>query len=230
MGLPDAFCWTRVGAEAGQLLPSILKRKETERVSNGGVFLWGIGNAIAPSLRQLLVSYPSPALIFSPIKSPPKHSDASPSLVAYWTRAEDLDGNAYELPRYSLVTSRYSVTRRVPVHYALVCSSVAPLAPAAQPLTFDIADVENFLTKKRVGASQVTAVVRYRKTKARRVRTYNVILRARLTWPYFVMLRDPVVLPNSPDSNWESVVTDMWTDILRRPAPADTRDQPAPPL
>jgi hypothetical protein len=52
--LPEAFCWTKYGAEAGEAASSILRRKELERLATGGIFLWGIGNAIGPSLEQLL--------------------------------------------------------------------------------------------------------------------------------------------------------------------------------
>jgi hypothetical protein len=45
--LPEAFVWTRFGTEAGQTIDRILARKEAERIANGGLFLWGIGNSVA---------------------------------------------------------------------------------------------------------------------------------------------------------------------------------------
>ena len=50
--LPTIFCWTRFGGEAGEPIEQILFRKEQERLANGGVFLWGIGNAVGPSIYE----------------------------------------------------------------------------------------------------------------------------------------------------------------------------------
>jgi len=44
--LPNNFCWTRMGVEAGEELDRILFRKEYERKLNGGIFTWGIGSAL----------------------------------------------------------------------------------------------------------------------------------------------------------------------------------------
>ena len=46
--LPDLFCWTKYGTEAGEDIGAILERKESERLASGGTFLWGVGNAIGP--------------------------------------------------------------------------------------------------------------------------------------------------------------------------------------
>ena len=103
--LPLAFCWSKFGIEAGESTRSILERKEVERQRNDGVFLWGIGTSIRPSLRVLLDSTPSPRVVFTPMLSRPAERDSSPSAVVLWNTATDLDGCPYELPRHSLITS-----------------------------------------------------------------------------------------------------------------------------
>src|ERR1700728_56037 len=37
VGIPDRFCWTRFGTEAGESIEHILNRKEEERLANGGI-------------------------------------------------------------------------------------------------------------------------------------------------------------------------------------------------
>src|SRR5437867_7353861 len=123
MPIPEVFCWTRFGTEAGQTIDAILTRKEKERLANGGMFLWGIGNAIGPSLIELLRREPTPEALFSPIKSQPKPEDVTPPGVAAWTKAETLNGDTFPIPRPSLVLSRYDPAGGKRAHYALVCHS-----------------------------------------------------------------------------------------------------------
>src|SRR5438045_3967093 len=121
MALPECFCWTRFGTEAAETIESIFARKERERISNDGVFLWGIGNAIGPSMKELVRLNSHPEVLFSPIKSPAKLNDISPSAVAVWTEGVALDGSQFVLPDNSLVTSRYDPTAPREAHFALVC-------------------------------------------------------------------------------------------------------------
>jgi hypothetical protein len=104
---PDCFCWTRFGTESGEAADHILERKEAERTANGGVFIWGIGNPIGPSIRELIRRTPKPEVLFSPIKSLPKPYDVLPPRVGVSSYGETLDGEIYRLPEHSLVTSRY---------------------------------------------------------------------------------------------------------------------------
>jgi hypothetical protein len=229
VSLPVAFCWTRVGSEAGQSLGSILQRKEAERASNDGLFFWGIGNAIGPSVRELLRCYPRPEVIFSPIKSRPRKEDANPRQVAVWTKAERLDGSTFELPQRALITSRFDVAAPRAVHYALVCSTNAPLT-AASAGVLDVAEVENLVTGRPVGASQVTAVVRRRKREDNLSREYDVLLRAKLTPPFFLRLLDPILLPSDQTEGWEANVANVWAEVLRRPGSRDKASQRPLPL
>ena len=100
MPLPGLFCWSRFGTEAGQDIGQILERKEQERVGNSGIFFWGIGNAIGPSVKELLRRTGQPEALFSPIKSAPREVDSRPAAVAAWAAAETLAGDSFELCKY----------------------------------------------------------------------------------------------------------------------------------
>jgi hypothetical protein len=195
--LPEWFCWTRFGTEAGQTTEHILQRKERERTANGGVFIWGIGNALGPSIRELVARVPNPQVLFSPIKSQPKAQDVEPPAVAAWTAGETLDGNDYCLPVHSLVTSRYDPSSPKETHYALVCFSDVPITATRLQDKIAFEALMNIRTGRPIGASQVTAVVHRRSCERslRRKGAYDVAIRAVLVPPYFVKLRHPLVLP-----------------------------------
>jgi hypothetical protein len=184
--LPEAFCWTRFGTEAGEPADAILVRKERERAGNEGVFFWGIGNSVAPAIAELLLRDRLPEVLFSPIRGRPRPADVAPENVVAWTAAESLDGRRFKLPAGVHVTSR-----EARAHYALVCGDDAPLAFSNHG-ALDFGALRNLVSGRGVGASQVTAVVS-RAPRARRTGpSYRVALRARLVEPYFVRLRDPV--------------------------------------
>jgi hypothetical protein len=86
-----------------------------------GVLLGHIGNAIGPSMIELLRQLDGPEVLFSPIRSSPRKQDAAPESVVAWTAASGLDGEPYRLLARSLITSRFN--RERPRHYALVCKS-----------------------------------------------------------------------------------------------------------
>src|SRR5687768_13573201 len=111
LDIPDSFCWTKYGTEAGEGIGSILERKERERLANDGLFLWGIGNAIGPSLLALLEAAARPQVVFTPMRSRPSSHDVAPTQTALWHRGFGLDGRPFELPAHSQVTSRLSPTR-----------------------------------------------------------------------------------------------------------------------
>jgi hypothetical protein len=188
--LPSVFCWTRFGTEAGEPIEGILGRKELERQANDGVFLWGIGNSVAPGIAELVRRCEPPEALFSPIKSRPRPVDVRPPAVVAWTAGETLSGRRIVLPPTVRVTSRGDSSAQSP-HYALVCSSEQPLT-VANLGRLEFAALRNLLSGNRVGASQVTAVVRYLDDRAAGGLEYPVALRARLVAPYFIRLRQPV--------------------------------------
>lgn len=200
--LPDYFCWTRFGTEAGQAVTHILHRKEQERAANGGLFIWGIGNAIGPSIRELVRRTTRPEVLFSPIKSSPKPQDVEPAAVAAWIFGETLDGDIYRLPEHSLVTSRYDPVAPSDLHYALVCFSCQPLITEGPVAKVPFAALKNLRTGRPIGASQVTAVVfRAAADDPNGGHAYDVAIRAELVYPYFVKLRRPVRLPQPANAD-----------------------------
>jgi hypothetical protein len=212
MTLPACFCWSRFGTEAGQAIEQIFQRKEQERVANAGLFFWGIGNAIGPSIRELLRRAQKPEVLFSPIRSTPRLKDSWPPAVVAWTSAETLEGTSFALPHQSLVTSRHDPLAPKAAHYALVCFSEEPLELSRCDGIIAFACVRNLLTGRPVASSQVTAVVEHRLTCASGVPTYDVVVRTRLVYPYFLRLRNPLLLASadSPGSNFSTVVRQVW--------------------
>lgn len=212
MALPEFFCWTRFGTEAGQPIEQIFARKEQERIANQGVFFWGIGNAIGPSLLELLRRSQTPEAVFSPIQSAPRMEDASPSSVVAWTKAETLSGEEYRLPEHSLITSRFDPLKPKSRHYALVCYSTTriTIGPSSEQIHFGA--LRNLLTSRPVGASQVTAVVHMAASGGNRKNaTYDIAFRAQLAPPYFVLLGGPVPLGHSQASGcWAEIVRQTW--------------------
>ena len=195
MPLPDAFVWTRFGTEAGQSIDDIIARKERERQQNNGVFLWGIGNSIGPSLPSLLRSQSMPVAVFSPIKSKPRTVDIEPGQVAVWYRATTTNGEHYSLPAGSMVTSRYVPGRKK--HFALVCRSDKPLSIETDYETLNISGLVNAKSGTKVGFSQVTAVVKKREESSNVEQEYSVAMCCQLEHPFVVTLQYPVVLPAS---------------------------------
>jgi hypothetical protein len=211
MPLPKFFCWTRFGTEAGQLANHILERKEQERVANGGTFLWGIGNAIGPSMREFLQLTQDPEVLFSPIKSIPRREDAAPSSVVVWTSATTLLGNPFPLPDCSLITSRYDPMSPKIAHYALVCFSGTPLAASKSDEQIAFAGLRNLLTGRPVGASQVTAIVQAKRSEPEGRHLYDVAIRAKLVPPYFLRLLDPLPLSLADAKDgWAPAVRRVW--------------------
>ena len=193
MPLPQRFCWSRFGTEAGERIDAILSRKNNERLTNSGIFLWGIGTALAPSINHLLEIEANPRVIFSPMRSAPKAADVNPSGIVRWMTGMTLSGQRYELPRGSIVTSRAPATERRNYHYALVCASTVKLAinNAAEKIIFG--ELRNLLTGRPLGASQVTAIVQ--RSKQRQTYSnaeYLAAIEAELVYPFFIKLCDPV--------------------------------------
>lgn len=212
--LPRLFCWTRFGTEAGQPIQDILGRKERERTANGGLFFWGIGNAIGPSMIELLRRTDAPEALFSPIKSAPRSADTRPALVAAWTRAEDLTGDPYDLPFHTLITSRIDLNNPRDTHYALVCRSTNELSVDTTDASIDMAGLRNLLTGRPVGASQVTAVVKITSKLQSPGNCYKIGFRAQLTPPYLVRLRNPIPIPRpANETSWTTAVERTCTEL-----------------
>lgn len=195
-GVPRSFVWTKFGSEAGETTPQIIARKEQERLLNGGVFLWGVGNNVGYSIESL-VDELEPEVIFSPIASAPRSVDVAPEAIFVWSVAHSLNGNRFDIPANSIVTSRGFPKKRF--HYALVCHSNEPLQFKYGKENVFSGALRNLVSGRQLGSSQVTSVVH--RTEDTLGRPYPVALRVRLAAPYFVRLSCPVPLEVFRDTN-----------------------------
>jgi len=125
--LPDVssrtlFVWTKMQAEGGQSLASILEIKEAERQAGDGVFWWGVGNSLGSAVRKAATdSGGTLPVLFSQMRSPPKKADTHPSGVCIWNTWKGPDGKEHEIPNHVLEWSRGTLDKKS--HYALVCHS-----------------------------------------------------------------------------------------------------------
>lgn len=190
--IPDIFCWTKMGAEAGQGLHDILHRKELERAAGNGSFAWGIGNSLGNSARFARQQSPNGEVdvLFTPMKSTPKLVDTTPSQLFLWLYYESTSGSIDMLPEHILITSRGHEGKRS--HYALLCHSSEKIAENDLG-GFDASCVRNLVSMNPVGASQVTSVVRY-KTMDIEKKPYRVSFKAKLQGEGFVKLIEPVMM------------------------------------
>jgi len=159
-----------------------------------GVFLWGIGNSLVPSISLLLESDQLPKVVFSPMLSKPRAVDVAPDRVVRWTKAETLQGVDYILPPASTVTSRFRGSSKHRYHFALVCGSHRKLAFNRSGPEFAMRDLVNVASGRPVGFSQVTAIVRYGPSgghSSNSTQKYHAAMIVNLVAPYFVRLRFP---------------------------------------
>lgn len=193
LDIPSSFCWTKFGAEAGEQPDSIRQRKEQERKSNDGLFLWGIGNSVGKAIAHLAGIESQPFIIFSPIRTKPRKIDESPSGTVVWTEAHTLDGSQWQIPSGSLVTSRSESANGKPkdAHYALVCYSKTSLLETRLSGEIVSSLLTNLMTGSAVGFSQVTSVVKRVGTSGSRGPSYSIGFSAVLHYPYFIRLSRP---------------------------------------
>jgi len=200
--LPRYFCWSRFGTEAGETAAEIFRRKEIERRSNGGLFLWGIGNALGPSIAALARQNATPEVLFSPILSKPRPKDVRPKQLIRWREGKDLNGQLFSIPRASVVTSGHGDGTKLRKRYALVCRAAEPICQLGSELLC-VSQLYNFVSGNRVGASQVTAIVGLNLRNPPEGPFYRVAFRAKLVAPYFIELATPEIMW-SPSRNVRS--------------------------
>jgi hypothetical protein len=201
--IPQQFCWSKFGTESGEVVDHILARKERERQVNNGIFLWGIGNSVAPGIRALVRLEEAPMVIFSPMRSKPKMEDATPSDIVRWTDARSLDGVPWPIPSGSSVVSRADHGDRglKTKHYALVCRSDLPLTSATSNRYLSFGALSNLLSGSPLGFSQVTSVVRHDPPNDTPSLSYPIGFFSRLVYPFFVELFSPVSARVSPSTS-----------------------------
>lgn len=192
--LTGLVCWTRMQAQAGQDIESIVARKELERRAGDGLFFWGVGNAPSRSVGKLAATGEDIDVVFSLMKSRPQARDVAPAGVLVWRTYFDRHEVEHPLPPHVLVTSRMEAGSRArAVHYALVCSSPEELRLDGRG-PFDPSAYRNIGDAGRpVGSSQVTALV-VRTRAESPVSDYWINFRAKLAGSYWVRLARPCVL------------------------------------
>jgi len=205
--VPELFCWTKMGVEAGQSLSSIIQRKELERQLGNGMFIWGIGNAPNASLYEFARTAGTVPLLFSPILAKPRKVDTNPGKLILWFSYQDETGAIYPLPEHTLVTSRSlnngnGAKKR---HYALFCFSNTSLQNNLD-LEVNFNELQNAQSRKPLGFSQVTAFVR--RTQACEAtkptpKIYDVPLSASLLWPFCARLTNGIEVPGELASKIE---------------------------
>ena len=186
-------------AEAGQSLPSIVRRKECERRHGDGYFFWGVGNPPALAINPLARRQTRVPVIFSEMKSKPKPADTHPAQVLAWRQYLDVDGTEHPLPDHVLVTSKATITRtnKLRGYYALMCFTDSPLELSDGGTSFDHLSYRNFSERAApVGPSQVTALLKLadadHDNRPTLTTSYQADLQAWLTGSYWVRLSDPV--------------------------------------
>ena len=212
--LPPRFCWTKFCTEAGEAIDDIFRRKEQERLSNNGLFLWGIGNSVAPGIRMLVEREAVPLVAFSPMRSKPKFVDVVPGKTVRWLRAYEPTGQEWDIPEASIVISRASAAagKAKQVHYALVCYSDTPLCRTTQAPPLYVDTLSNARSGTKLGHSQVTSIVERSADVEGKGSAYPVQLIAKLVYPFFVELREPI--PTNVDIASDRVR--QWTQRRRQ--------------
>lgn len=219
--LTKAVCWTRMQAEAGQDITSIISRKEAERRAGEGLFFWGVGNAPSRKIRMLSSESSDIDVVFSLMKSRPQARDYSPTGVVAWHTFFDREGVERPIPEHVLVLSReQSITGNKSVHYALICKSDEELR-LTDLGSFDQTAYRNIGEGGGpIGNSQVTAlIVRTREESS--VSHYRINFRAKLVGCYWVKLGRPHPLKGPAftilsdiSSRAEVLTVNEWTQAV----------------
>jgi len=119
------------------------------------------------------------------------------------------------LSKTALVTSRFVPSGPRRSHYALVCCSEQPLHLASSDHRIAFGSLRNLVSGRKVGASQVTAIVERILDTGQDSSQYDVSMRARLVPPFFVKLTEHVIISNEFDDassviDWPRAVERCW--------------------
>lgn len=195
--LPPTFCWSRIGAETGEDLATIVLRKEWERRLGGGRFLWGINQSLGSSAQIAALRTGSLLALFSPMSGgasrPATRRDED---ALFWNAWVDASGQVRQLPPHVFVASHavFPSGRRKDHHYALVCASPTALSIGTN-LRVSPGHLRGVSTGKAPCASQATAVVDcLARAGEAEGRSYPLALSVELEAPYFVRLTQPGVV------------------------------------
>ncbi|MDN7969834.1 hypothetical protein QZM91_20005 [Burkholderia multivorans] len=194
--LPPTFCWTKIGTESGDELPTVVLRKEWERRLGGGRFLWGINQPLGSSAQVAAHRTGSLLALFSPVASRSRSGERKREDALLWNAWIDASGQVRQLPPHAFIASRATLPsgRRREQHYALVCMSSTALTVGTQLRVFP-EHLRSVSTGKPLGAAQGAAVVDcVGRAKEQAGKSYPLALSVELEAPYFVRLAQPSVL------------------------------------
>ncbi|KAF1026742.1 MAG: hypothetical protein GAK40_01199 [Burkholderia plantarii] len=194
--LPPTFCWTRIGADSAEDLPTTVLRKEWERRLGRGRFLWGIGQSLGESAQAAAHRLGSLVALFTPVASRSRGMERARQDMLLWNAWIDASGQVRQLPSHTFITSRATLPsgRRREQHHALVCASPAPLSIGTR-LRVVPDQLRSVATGKPLGAAQAAAVVDCVVSEADSgARSYPVAFAIPLDAPYTVRLAQPTAL------------------------------------
>jgi hypothetical protein len=194
--LPPTFCWTRIGLESGEHLPTVVLRKEWERRLGGGRFLWGIGQSLGTSAQVAAHRTGSLLALFSPASGRSRPLKGKLEEVLLWNAWIDNNGQVRPLPPDAFITSRALLPSGQPRkhYYALVCSSPTELSIGSSVKVYP-EHLRHVSTLKVPGSSLSAAVVDcIGRDGELNGKSYPVALAVELEAPYFVRLAEPVLL------------------------------------
>lgn len=210
-----------MGAEAGQPLETILQRKEMERRAGNGTFAWGIGNSLGNAHTFAKSTTPSGEVevLFSPMKSAPKVIDVAPAQLVIWLSYYSEASGLAELPEHMLIASRGNLASGTEKrsHYALICSRDDEIRAEIGDAMIDAKRARNLVSLNPLGASQVTAMVRYESSEfTDPEKPYPVAFRAKMFREGFVRLANPVPLTGTLLATYraicETTSADNWLE------------------
>lgn len=95
--LPPTFCWTKIGTESGEELPTVVLRKEWERRLGGGRFLWGINQPLGSSAQVAAHRTGSLLALFSPVASRVRPGERKRADALLWNAWIDASGQVRPL-------------------------------------------------------------------------------------------------------------------------------------
>jgi hypothetical protein len=202
-----------MGTEAGQPLATILQRKELERRAGNGTFAWGIGSSLgaSPDFARQVTSGGKLDILFSPMKSAPRAADVQPTQLVLWLAYHSKDQGLVDLPAHMLVTSRGRNGKRS--HYALLCERETVISAEGKQGIIDARYARNLVSLNPLGASQVTAMVRYDPENLfQPEKPYPVSFRAKMYREGFVRLGMPVPLVGSMLATYKALCESSGAD------------------
>jgi hypothetical protein len=205
--LSPTFCWTKMGTESGEELTAIVTRKEWERQLGQGTFFWGVGQSLGSVPQAAAEKLGHLPAIFSPMYSRPQAIDIAPGEIALWTASAAADGTITPLPPHALVTSRATLPsgKRKLNHYALACKADAPLTVHLGARVYP-ESLTNYGTGRRLGGSQVTAIVDRTETGTTSASAgYPVAFIVELAAPYQLKLAEPRILAAEESAQIDNV-------------------------